>query len=77
MIHYYVFLIIAIWVTVRAVIRQWSLIPVMGVLTNMYLISELGTTNWLRFIIWLVIGLGLYFTYGSRNSKLIKKDLTV
>ena len=77
MIHYYVFLIIALWVTVRAVIRKWSLIPVMGVLTNMYLISELGTTNWLRFIIWLVIGLGLYFTYGSRNSKLIKKDLTV
>jgi len=77
MIHYYVFLIIAIWVTIRAVIRQWSLIPVMGVLTNMYLISELGTTNWLRFIIWLVIGLGLYFTYGSRNSKLIKKEVTI
>jgi amino acid transporter len=77
MIHYYIFLIIAIWATIRAVIRQWSLIPVMGVLTNMYLISELGTTNWLRFIIWLIIGLGLYFTYGSRNSKLIKKDLTV
>lgn len=77
MIHYYVFLIIALWVTIRAVIRQWSLIPVMGVLTNMYLISELGTTNWLRFIIWLAIGLGLYFTYGSRNSKLIKKKITV
>ena len=76
MVHYYMFLIIALWVTVRAVIRQWSLIPVMGVLTNMYLISELGTTNWLRFIIWLVIGLGLYFTYGSRNSKLIKKKVT-
>lgn len=77
MVHYYIFLIIAVWVTVRAVIRQWSLIPVMGVLTNMYLISELGTTNWLRFIIWLIIGLGLYFTYGSHHSKLIKKKLTV
>jgi APA family basic amino acid/polyamine antiporter len=75
MVHYYIFLIIAVWVTVRAVIRQWSLIPVMGVLTNMYLISELGTTNWLRFIIWLIIGLGLYFTYGSRHSKLIKNKL--
>jgi hypothetical protein len=74
-VHYYIFLIIAVWVTVRAVIRKWSLIPVMGVLTNMYLISELGTTNWLRFIIWLIIGLGLYFTYGSRHSKLIKKKL--
>jgi APA family basic amino acid/polyamine antiporter len=74
MIHYYVFLIFAIWISIRAVIRKWSLIPVLGVLTNMYLISELGTTNWLRFIIWLVIGLGLYFTYGSRHSKLIKKN---
>jgi amino acid transporter len=75
MVHYYVFLILAVWVTIRAVIRQWSLIPVLGVLTNMYLISELGTTNWLRFIIWLIIGLGLYFTYGSRHSKL-KKNLS-
>jgi amino acid transporter len=77
MVHYYVFLGLAIWITVRAVIRQWSLIPVMGVLTNMYLISELGTTNWLRFVIWLIIGLGLYFTYGSRHSKLQKKTLPV
>ena len=72
-VHYYIFLGFAIWISVRAVIRKWSLIPVLGVLTNMYLISELGTTNWLRFIIWLVIGLGLYFTYGSRHSKLKKK----
>jgi APA family basic amino acid/polyamine antiporter len=77
MVHYYVFLGLAIWITVRAVIRQWSLIPVMGVLTNMYLISELGTTNWLRFVIWLIIGLGLYFTYGSRHSKLQKKTSPV
>lgn len=76
MVHSYIFLIIAVWVTIRAVIRRWSLIPVLGVLTNMYLISELGTTNWLRFVIWLIIGLGLYFTYGSRNSKLIKKNIT-
>jgi APA family basic amino acid/polyamine antiporter len=27
-------------------------------------------TNWYRFIIWLVIGLVIYFTYGYRNSKL-------
>ena len=75
-VHYYIFLGFAIWISIRAVIRKWSLIPVMGVLTNMYLISELGTTNWLRFIIWLIIGLGLYFTYGSRHSKL-KKNVVI
>jgi len=75
MIPYIVFLVIAVWVSVKAVIRQWSLVPVMGVLTNMYLISELGITNWMGFSVWLVVGLLLYFTYGSRHSKLIKKKI--
>ena len=75
LIPYIVFIVIAIWVSVKAVIRQWSLVPVMGVLTNMYLISELGITNWMGFSIWLVVGLLLYFTYGSRHSKLIKKNV--
>lgn len=75
-IPYIVFVVIAVWVSVKAVIRQWSLVPVMGVLTNMYLISELGITNWMGFSVWLVVGLLLYFTYGSRHSKLIKKKVT-
>ncbi|MDP4291411.1 MAG: amino acid permease [Bacteroidota bacterium] len=77
MAHVYVFILLAVWITTKAIIRKWSLVPVLGVLTNLYLISELGTTNWLRFIIWLVIGLALYFTYGSRHSKLQKKSSTV
>ena len=32
--------------------------------------TKLGHTNWLRFLIWLGIGLILYFTYSRRNSKL-------
>jgi basic amino acid/polyamine antiporter, APA family len=66
----FVFIIGAILTTVYAVIRQWSLIPVLGLLTNLYLMSELGITNWMRFLIWLVIGLVLYFAYGVRHSKL-------
>jgi len=34
--------------------------------------TELGITNWLRFLIWLVIGLTLYFSYGYYHSKLKK-----
>jgi APA family basic amino acid/polyamine antiporter len=30
----------------------------------------LGYTNWLRFLIWLVIGLVIYFTYGYKHSVL-------
>ncbi|MHA6248259.1 amino acid permease [Pontibacter sp. CAU 1760] len=47
-----------------------SLIPVLGLLTNLYLMTELGITNWSRFLAWLAIGLVVYFAYGYRNSKL-------
>jgi amino acid transporter len=53
-----------------AVIKAWSFIPVLGLLTNFYLMSELGITNWSRFGIWLAIGLLLYFSYGIFHSKL-------
>jgi len=66
----FVFIIVAIITTVYAVIRQWSLIPVLGLITNLYLMSELGITNWMRFLVWLVIGLALYFLYGVKHSKL-------
>ena len=53
-------------------VKRLSLIPVMGVLTCAYLMTELGIINWIRFLIWLVIGLVLYFVYGVRHSKLAK-----
>jgi hypothetical protein len=59
-------------VTYSAIRKKLSLIPVLGLLTNLYLISELGITNWVRFIVWLLIGLVLYFVYGSRHSRLSK-----
>jgi len=35
--------------------------------------TELGYTNWLRFLIWLIIGLVIYFTYGNKHSLLGKE----
>ncbi|GGH04708.1 amino acid permease [Sphingobacterium alkalisoli] len=49
---------------------NFSLLPVTGILINLYLMSELGASNWLIFIIWLAIGLVIYFMYGYRHSKL-------
>ncbi|MCO5265821.1 MAG: amino acid permease [Lentimicrobium sp.] len=69
-IPHYSFLIVAIVVTFLAIKQELSLIPVLGLITNFYLMSQLGITNWLRFLIWLIIGLALYFVYGSRNSRL-------
>ncbi|MFC5272116.1 amino acid permease [Adhaeribacter terreus] len=47
-----------------------SLIPVLGLVTNLYLMTELGITNWSRFLAWLVLGLIVYFFYGRTHSKL-------
>ncbi|MBX2953251.1 MAG: amino acid permease [Leadbetterella sp.] len=51
---------------------NFSLFPVIGILVNLYLMAELGTSNWTMFIIWLIIGMVIYFTYGFRHSKLRK-----
>jgi APA family basic amino acid/polyamine antiporter len=34
------------------------------------MIYGLGWTNWLRLIVWLVIGLTIYFGYSRKHSKL-------
>ncbi len=44
-------------------------VPVLGVLFNGYMMYKLGMANWLRLIIWLAIGLVIYFTYSRKNSK--------
>lgn len=51
---------------------NFSLLPILGILTNLYLMTELGITNWRMFFIWLVIGLVIYFIYGYKHSKLAK-----
>lgn len=49
---------------------NFSLIPVLGLITNLYLMAQLEVTNWLRFGIWLVIGLVIYFFYSRHKSNL-------
>jgi len=44
------------------------LVPILGVLFNGYMMYKLGWINWARLIIWLVIGLVVYFTYGRKHS---------
>jgi APA family basic amino acid/polyamine antiporter len=67
------FIVLSAVLTVLAVVKNLSLIPVLGLLSCFYLMTELGYTNWLRFLIWLVIGLVIYFTYGYKHSRLGKE----
>jgi len=68
---YLLFAITTVIIVILSVMKSWSYIPVLGLLTNFYLMSELGITNWTRFGVWLVVGLVLYFSYGIFNSKLV------
>ncbi|MDI9320036.1 MAG: amino acid permease [Phycisphaerales bacterium] len=67
------------YITVAAVciiawIRKYSLLPLLGVISCLYLLSTLGIINWIRFIVWLIIGMVIYFSYGKKNSKLAKQQ---
>jgi APA family basic amino acid/polyamine antiporter len=44
------------------------LVPILGVLFNGYMMYKLGWVNWARLIIWLAIGLVVYFTYSRHHS---------
>jgi APA family basic amino acid/polyamine antiporter len=52
------------------------LVPVLGILVCVAMMYILGAANWLRLIIWLIIGIVIYFGYGVKNSKLQKRDTT-
>ena len=66
-----IFILTAILVTFFGILNELSLIPVLGLLTNFYLMAQLGITNWMRFIVWLLIGLSIYFLYSRKHSKLM------
>ncbi|HLD10326.1 MAG TPA: amino acid permease C-terminal domain-containing protein [Methylophilaceae bacterium] len=44
--------------------------PTLGMLSCGALMAFLPETTWMRFIVWLTIGLIVYFTYSIRHSKL-------
>lgn len=65
-----VFWISAILLAVFAFVKKYSLIPLMGVITCMYLLTGMSKSNWVWFIAWLGIGIIIYFLYGYKKSKL-------
>jgi amino acid transporter len=64
------FFIVAIIVGVLSFLKNFSLIPVLGLVSCLYLMAQESHTNWYRFLIWLAIGLVIYFLYGYHKSKL-------
>lgn len=69
---FYLFLALVLVLGVLTFVKRLSLIPVLGLASCFYLMTELGYTNWLRFLIWLAVGLVIYSSYGYRHSRLAR-----
>ena len=69
-----VFWVVATIVSFLSFTKSFSLIPVMGLLSCFYLMAQESHTNWYRFVIWLCIGLVIYFLYSRKHSRLAKED---
>jgi APA family basic amino acid/polyamine antiporter len=68
-----IFWLICIILAIATIIKKYSLIPLMGVTTCLYLLTGMTKSNWAWFLSWLLVGLILYFIYGYRKSKLAPK----
>ena len=69
------FLIVAVLLLFLSLTKKLSLIPICGLLSCLYLMTELGVTNWMRFGIWMIVGVVIYILYGYRNSHLNKGEI--
>ena len=66
----WIFLLSLIGLAVWAYRQNLSLIPLLGLISCLYMMAELSVWNWIYFTIWLLIGLVIYFGYSRKNSKL-------
>jgi APA family basic amino acid/polyamine antiporter len=45
-------------------------VPILSVLASLWLMLNLASATWLRFVIWMVVGFVVYFGYSRRRSRL-------
>jgi len=72
----WIFLLTCVCLTYLAIRYNLSLIPLLGLICCLYMMSELGVTNWFAFGIWLVVGLIIYFSFSYKNSKLNREAIS-
>lgn len=68
----WIFILIFVGMTIVSIVRKMTFIPLAGMLCCFYMMAEMGLKNWIFFLIWLGIGLLIYFSYSFKNSKLNK-----
>ena len=70
----WIFLISLLFFAVWSWRQNLSLIPLLGLVSCLYMMAELSVWNWIYFSIWLLIGLVIYFSFSRKNSKLNLKN---
>jgi basic amino acid/polyamine antiporter, APA family len=68
-----VFWLVNLLLAVFAFLRKWSLIPILGLISCLYLLTGMAANNWKWFAAWFAIGLVVYAFYGFKKSKLAQK----
>jgi len=67
-----IFILLTGILTVQTFRKKYSLIPVLGVASCLYLMVEIPAKSWVVFFGWMTLGLIIYFSYGKQHSRLNK-----
>ena len=65
-----IYIIINLILVVISYLKNLSLIPLLGLSSCIYLLTGMTHNNWFWFGLWFIVGLGIYFFYGKKHSKL-------
>jgi len=71
----FIFFIVFATLSFFAIKNKLSLIPVLGILSCLYLMAQIHVHNWIGFTVWLLIGLVIYFFYSYKNSNLNSSNI--
>jgi APA family basic amino acid/polyamine antiporter len=55
-------------------VPQVPLLPIVSAVFCVGLMTNLALETWLRFLVWLVLGLAIYFSYGRSHARLAQRD---
>lgn len=67
-----IFYVLLSGMTLISFLKKLTLIPVLGVMSCAYLLTSMSLVNWIYFVLWMILGLFVYFLYSYKNSKLHK-----